>query len=73
MELIGYGTDDNSNETETFDQIKMQQYSTQSVDRVYRLASSSLVLVQLNSPIKSDRLWPFSEQILNKFNLSNLS
>ncbi|CAF0864227.1 unnamed protein product [Adineta ricciae] len=73
MELIGYGTDDNSNETKTFDQIKMQQYSTQSVDRVYRLASSSLVLVQLNSPIKSDRLWPFSEEILNKFNLSNLS
>ncbi|UJR35493.1 hypothetical protein I4U23_028247 [Adineta vaga] len=78
MELIGYGTDekatgDDGNETKSFDQIKTQQYSTQNVDRVYRLASSSFILIQLNSSIKSDRIWPFSEQILNKFNLSNLS
>ena len=69
LELIGHATDekatsDDGSEKKTFDQIKTQQYSTQSVDRVYRLASRSLVLVQLNSSIKSDRLWPFSEQVM---------
>ncbi|CAF5225229.1 unnamed protein product, partial [Rotaria magnacalcarata] len=54
LELIGYGTDekisdDGSTETKSFDQIKAQQYSTQSVDRIYRLPSSSFVLIQLNS------------------------
>ncbi|CAF0874963.1 unnamed protein product [Rotaria sp. Silwood1] len=78
LELIGYGTDekmtdDGNVETKSFDQIKTQQYSTQSVDRIYRLPSSSFVLIQLNSSIKSDRLWPISEQILNKFNFSNLN
>ncbi|CAF3384939.1 unnamed protein product [Rotaria sp. Silwood1] len=74
LELIGYGTDekmtdDGNVETKSFDQIKTQQYSTQSVDRIYRLPSSSFVLIQLNSSIKSDRLWPISEQ----FNFSNLN
>ncbi|CAF2058007.1 unnamed protein product [Rotaria magnacalcarata] len=78
LELIGYGTDekisdDGSTETKSFDQIKAQQYSTQSVDRIYRLPSSSFVLIQLNSSIKSDRIWPLSDQILNKFNFSNLA
>ena len=69
LELIGYATDekttsDNNNmETKSFDQIKAQQYSTQNVDRIYRLSSSSLVLIQLNSSIKSDRIWPLSEQV----------
>jgi hypothetical protein len=72
LELIGYGTDekptgDNNIDTKPFDQIKVQQYSTQSVDRVYRLASSSFVLIQLNSPVKSDRIWPFSEEVMQKF------
>lgn len=66
-------TGDDNTEIKSFDQIKIQQYSTQSVDRIYRLASSSFVLIQLNSSIKSDRIWPLSEQILNKFNLSNLN
>ncbi|CAF1132826.1 unnamed protein product [Adineta steineri] len=78
MELIGYATDskktDEENaETKAFDEIKVQQYSTQSVDRIYRLASSSFILIQLNSSIKSDRLWLISEQIINKFNLLNLN
>ncbi|CAF3429548.1 unnamed protein product [Rotaria socialis] len=78
LELIGYGTDekisdDGNTETKSFDQIKAQHYSTQSVDRIYRLPSSSFVLIQLNSSIKSDRIWPLSEQILNKFNFSNLT
>jgi len=78
MELIGYATDekptgDGNTEIKPFDQVKAQQYSTQSVDRIYRLSSSSFVLIQLNSSIKSDRIWPLSEQILNKFNLSNLN
>jgi uncharacterized protein YwqG len=69
MELIGHATDekstgDDNTEVKSFDQIKSQQYSTQSVDRIYRLASSSFVLVQLNSSIKSDRLWPITEQVL---------
>lgn len=72
LELIGYGTDekttdDGNTETKAFDQIKSQQYSTQSVDRIYRLASTSFVLIQLNSSIKSDRIWPFSEQVLDYF------
>ena len=72
LELIGYGTDekmsdDGNTETKSFDQIKAQQYSTQSVDRIYRLPSSSFVLIQLNSSIKSDRIWPLSEQVLVKF------
>ncbi|CAF2381127.1 unnamed protein product [Rotaria sp. Silwood2] len=78
LELIGYGTDekmtdDGNIETKSFDQIKTQQYSTQSVDRIYRLPSSSFVLIQLNSSIKSDQIWSISEQILNKFNFSNLN
>ncbi len=72
LELIGYATDekttgDENTETKTFDQIKAQQYSTQSVDRIYRLASSSFVLIQLNSSIKSDRIWPLSEQVFKNF------
>jgi len=46
LELIGYATDDT--ETKSFDQIKQQQYSTQSVDRIYRLGSTSFILIQLN-------------------------
>lgn len=78
LELIGYGTDekptdDGSTETKTFDQIKAQQYSTQSVDRIYRLPSSAFVLIQLNSGVKSDRLWPLSEQVnIFIFHLENL-
>jgi hypothetical protein len=73
LELIGHATDekttgDENTETKPFDQIKIQQYSTQSVDRIYRLASSSFVLIQLNSSMKSDRIWPLSEQVFNKFN-----
>ena len=68
MELIGYATDEKPKSEENpegkiFDEIKTQQYSTQSVDRIYRLPSSSFVLVQLNSSLKSDRLWPLSEQV----------
>jgi hypothetical protein len=75
LELIGYATDEKDDITELkpFDQIKRQQYSTQSVDRIYRLRSSAFVLIQLNSSIKSDRIWPITEQIFNKFNLSNLN
>jgi len=69
LELIGHATDekttdDGNTEIKSFDQIKIQQYSTQSVDRIYRLASSSFVLIQLNSSIKSDRIWPFTEQVV---------
>ncbi len=72
LELIGHATDekstgDGNTETKSFDEIKVQQYSTQSVDRIYRLASSSFVLIQLNSSIKSDRIWPFSEQVFVYF------
>lgn len=68
MELIGYASDerpasDDNPKGKSFDQIKAQQYATQSVDRIYRLASSAFILVQLNSSIKSDRLWPISEQV----------
>lgn len=66
LELIGYATDekpDGETEVKSFDQIKAQQYSTQSVDRIYRLPSSSFVLIQLNSSMKSDRVWPLSEQV----------
>jgi hypothetical protein len=68
LELIGYATDekptdDGNIETKSFDQIKIQQYSTQSVDRIYRLASTSFVLIQLNSSIQSDRIWPLTEQV----------
>ncbi len=73
LELIGYATDekttgDDSTEVKTFDQIKTQQYSTQSVDRIYRLASSSFILIQLNSSVKSDRIWPLSEQVEKHIN-----
>lgn len=72
MELIGYGTSEKSTsnetkETKSFDQIKPQQYSTQSVDRIYRLPSSSFVLIQLNSSVASDRVWPFSEEVTIEF------
>jgi hypothetical protein len=70
LELIGYATDEKTNgdgntEVKPFDQIKSQQYSTQSVDRIYRLRSSAFVLIQLNSSIKSDRIWPVSEQVFD--------
>lgn len=70
LELIGYATDEKptgegETEVKSFDEIKAQQYSTQSVDRIYRLPSSSFVLIQLNSSIKSDRVWPLSEQVFN--------
>jgi hypothetical protein len=70
LELIGHASDekttgDGNSETKSFDQIKTQQYSTQSVDRIYRLSSSSLILIQLNSSVKSDRIWPLSEQVFN--------
>ena len=78
LELIGYATDEKSTgdgetEMKSFDQIKTQQYATQSVDRIYRFPSSSFVLIQLNSSVKSDRIWPLSEQVLNKFNFSNFN
>lgn len=72
MELIGYASDKKPGEDENsdgtpFDQTKKQQYATQSVDRIYRLGSSSLILVQLNSSMRSDRLWPVSEQVSSIF------
>lgn len=72
MELIGYASDKKPGEDENsdgtpFDQTKKQQYATQSVDRIYRLGSSSLILVQLNSSMRSDRLWPVSEQVNSPF------
>jgi len=72
LELIGYATDDHS-ETKSFDEIKSQQYSTQSLNRIYRLSSSSFVLIQLTSSIKSDRLWPLTEQIFSKFKFTNFN
>ena len=70
LELIGHATDEKTNadgntDVKPFDQIKRQQYSTQSVDRIYRLRSSGFVLIQLNSSIKSDRLWSISEQVFD--------
>lgn len=69
MELIGYAaddrtTDEDSSEIKSWDQMKKQTYATQKVDRIFRLASKSFVLIQLTSSIKSDRLWPLSEQVL---------
>ena len=68
MELIGHGTDskptgDENSEVKPFDQIKKQIYSTQNVDRIYRISSTSFILIQLTSSVKSDRLWPLSEQV----------
>ena len=70
LELIGYASDEKTNgdgsaDVKPFDEIKRQQYSTQSVDRIYRLRSSGFVLIQFNSSMKSDRIWPISEQVFD--------
>ncbi|CAF0721366.1 unnamed protein product [Didymodactylos carnosus] len=69
LELIGHATDAKE---KPFDQVKTQQYATQQLDRIYKLNGSSgsltpLVVIQINSNMKSDRLYPISDQIREKF------